>query len=68
MTSTASGFLVGVAAGGGGAAQRGPAHRGVCWFVAYAAHALHRWPEHRAAHQAGDDGFTDAFAHEVRRF
>jgi fatty-acid peroxygenase len=40
----------------------------VCWFVAYAAHALYRWPEHRAALKSGVDGFADAFAHEVRRF
>jgi fatty-acid peroxygenase len=37
------------------------------WFVAFAAHALHRWPEHRAALAAGGE-FAEAFAHEVRRF
>ncbi|MED7923747.1 cytochrome P450 [Nonomuraea sp. LP-02] len=40
----------------------------VCWFVAYAAHALHRWPEHRARLRTGDEEFAEAFAHEVRRF
>ena len=39
----------------------------VCWFVAYAGHALHRWPHHREALQAGGD-FAVAFAHELRRF
>ncbi|MFI6737782.1 cytochrome P450 [Nonomuraea sp. NPDC050451] len=40
----------------------------VCWFVTFAAHALHRWPEHRAALRSGDPSFAEAFAHEVRRF
>jgi fatty-acid peroxygenase len=49
----------------------------VCWFVAFAAHALHRWPEHRArlAEEArGGAGhgiggaYAEAFVHEVRRF
>ncbi|MGY5882641.1 cytochrome P450 [Modestobacter lacusdianchii] len=40
----------------------------ICWFVAYAAHALHRWPQHRARLRAGDRAFAVAFAHEVRRF
>jgi fatty-acid peroxygenase len=40
----------------------------VCWFVAFAGHALHRWPEHRAPLRAGDPAFAEAFAHEVRRF
>jgi fatty-acid peroxygenase len=39
----------------------------VCWFVAYAGHALHRWPEYRRALQAGGE-FAVAFAHELRRF
>lgn len=39
----------------------------VCWFVAYAGHALHRWPQHREPLQAGGD-FAVAFAHELRRF
>jgi len=40
----------------------------ITWFVAYAAHALHRWPGHRARLRAGDRPFAVAFAHEVRRF
>ncbi|MCK2216106.1 cytochrome P450 [Actinomadura sp. ATCC 31491] len=40
----------------------------VCWFVAYAGHALHRWPEHRERLRAGDEAFAEAFAHELRRF
>ncbi|MEV6717608.1 cytochrome P450 [Lentzea sp. NPDC051208] len=39
----------------------------VCWFVAYAGHALHRWPQHREPLRAGGD-FAVAFAHELRRF
>ncbi|MGC4950312.1 cytochrome P450 [Streptomyces sp. DT224] len=40
----------------------------VSWFAAFAAHALHRWPEHRAALRDGDPAFALAFAQEVRRF
>ncbi|WP_232533746.1 cytochrome P450 [Plantactinospora sp. KBS50] len=40
----------------------------VGWFVTFAAHALHRWPRHRAALADGDPGFATAFGHEVRRF
>ncbi|MFG3251180.1 cytochrome P450 [Streptomyces sp. NPDC048187] len=40
----------------------------VSWFVAFAAHALHRWPAHRERLRAGDEAFATAFAHEVRRF
>ncbi|MEV4566289.1 cytochrome P450 [Nonomuraea sp. NPDC049419] len=40
----------------------------VSWFVTYAAHALHRWPEHRARLASGDAEFAEAFAHELRRF
>jgi fatty-acid peroxygenase len=40
----------------------------VCWFVAFSAHALHRWPEQRARLREGDPAFAEAFAHEVRRF
>jgi fatty-acid peroxygenase len=40
----------------------------VSWFVTFAAHALHRWPEHRERLAAGDWDFAPAFAHEVRRF
>ncbi|WP_285741213.1 cytochrome P450 [Lentzea sp. NBRC 105346] len=39
----------------------------VCWFVAYAGHALHRRPQHREPLRAGGD-FAVAFAHELRRF
>lgn len=38
----------------------------VCWFVAYAGHALHRWPEHRPGLAAGEH--VEAFVHELRRF
>jgi len=37
------------------------------WFVTFAAHALHRWPKHRADVAAGGE-YAVAFAHEVRRF
>ena len=40
----------------------------LAWFVAFAAHALHRWPESRAPLAQGDVAFRTAFAHEVRRF
>ncbi len=40
----------------------------VTWFVAFTAHALDRWPEHREPLRAGDDEATRAFVHEVRRF
>ncbi|WP_344323357.1 cytochrome P450 [Streptomyces macrosporus] len=41
----------------------------VCWFVAFAAHALHRWPENRARLREDADGaYAEAFVHEVRRF
>ncbi|MFD1831000.1 cytochrome P450 [Streptomyces desertarenae] len=48
----------------------------VCWFVAFAAHALHRWPEHRdrlveeARREDRETGgaYAEAFVHEVRRF
>jgi fatty-acid peroxygenase len=40
----------------------------VCWFVAFAAHALHRWPQHRAPLAADKPGFAQAFVDEVRRF
>jgi fatty-acid peroxygenase len=40
----------------------------VCWFVAFAAHALHSWPAHRDSLRSGDPAFATAFAHEVRRF
>lgn len=40
----------------------------VSWFVAFAAHAMDRWPHHQARLRAGDDDYTRAFTHEVRRF
>jgi fatty-acid peroxygenase len=40
----------------------------VCWFAAYAGHALHRWPEHRESLALNDAEFTAAFTHELRRF
>jgi fatty-acid peroxygenase len=39
----------------------------VCWFAAFAAHALHRWSGHRAK-LAQDGAYAEAFVHEVRRF
>jgi fatty-acid peroxygenase len=38
----------------------------ISWFVAYAGHALARWPEHRA--ELSDSAYATAFAHELRRF
>ncbi|MFJ7280321.1 cytochrome P450 [Kitasatospora sp. NPDC098663] len=40
----------------------------VCWFAAFAAHALHRWPDNRERLAKDDPGFATAFAQEVRRF
>jgi fatty-acid peroxygenase len=40
----------------------------VCWFVAYAGHALHGRPKYREALRGGDREFAEAFAHELRRF
>jgi fatty-acid peroxygenase len=40
----------------------------VCWFVAFIAHALHRWPENRERLRKDDADYAAAFAHEVRRF
>ncbi|MEW1906711.1 cytochrome P450 [Streptomyces sp. NPDC086147] len=39
----------------------------VAWFVTFAAHALHRRPEHRAL-LAADERYAWGFAQEVRRF
>ena len=39
----------------------------VTWLVAFAAHAMERWPETRAK-IAESDRYTAAFVHEVRRF
>ncbi|MDQ2585020.1 cytochrome P450 [Saccharothrix yanglingensis] len=40
----------------------------VCWFVSFAAHALHRWPAHRQPLASGDTGAARASTHEIRRF
>jgi fatty-acid peroxygenase len=48
----------------------------VCWFIAYAGHALQQWPEYRDRLRSGDPayptiftlGFATAFTNEVRRF
>ena len=40
----------------------------VAWLMAFAGHALDRWPVNRAALRSGDDDFTTAFSHELRRF
>ncbi|MGY1601762.1 cytochrome P450 [Geodermatophilus sp. SYSU D00815] len=40
----------------------------ISWFVAFSAHALIRWPQHRQRLASGDPAFAEAFAHEVRRF
>lgn len=40
----------------------------VSWFVAFAGHALHRWPRQRERLRSGGDAYATAFAHEVRRF
>jgi fatty-acid peroxygenase len=39
----------------------------VAWLVAFAAHAMERWPQTRAK-VADSDEYTAAFVHEVRRF
>ncbi|MFI6818195.1 cytochrome P450 [Nonomuraea sp. NPDC050328] len=40
----------------------------VAWYIAFAAHALHRWPDNRARLSGGDPAYAEAFAQEVRRF
>jgi fatty-acid peroxygenase len=40
----------------------------VAWFVAFAAHSLHRWPDQRARLRAGGPAYAEAFVHETRRF
>ncbi|WHT22170.1 cytochrome P450 [Crossiella sp. CA-258035] len=40
----------------------------VSWFVTFAGHALHRWPQHREPLRAGEPGYATAFAQELRRF
>jgi fatty-acid peroxygenase len=39
----------------------------VSWFVTYAAHALHRWPQQRERLRF-DDAYVEAFVHETRRY
>ncbi|MBF9132614.1 cytochrome P450 [Plantactinospora sp. S1510] len=40
----------------------------VCWYVTFAAHALHRWPQARERLRSGGTDHVAAFGHEVRRF
>ncbi|SFD52647.1 cytochrome P450 [Streptomyces aidingensis] len=40
----------------------------IAWYVAFAAHALHRWPANRDRLRAGDRAYPAAFVHELRRF
>jgi fatty-acid peroxygenase len=40
----------------------------VCWFVAYAGHALHHRPDVRERLAEDDPAYAVAFAHELRRF
>ncbi|AEV84863.1 cytochrome P450 [Actinoplanes sp. SE50] len=40
----------------------------VSWFVAFAGHALHRWPRQAEPLRDGNTAYAIAFAHEVRRF
>ncbi|MEO3811523.1 cytochrome P450 [Sphaerisporangium sp. B11E5] len=40
----------------------------VCWWLAFAAHALHRWPHHRGPLSGDTGAFAEMFAQEVRRF
>ncbi|MGC5364289.1 cytochrome P450 [Streptomyces sp. DT24] len=40
----------------------------VTWFVTFAAHATHRWPDVRERLASGDASYALAFAQEVRRF
>jgi fatty-acid peroxygenase len=40
----------------------------VSWFLAFAGHALHRWPENKEPLAAGGGVFVEAFTHELRRF
>ncbi|MFF2193026.1 cytochrome P450 [Streptomyces sp. NPDC058157] len=41
----------------------------IALFATFAAHALHRWPQHRDLLRADTGGsYAEAFAHEVRRF
>ncbi len=40
----------------------------VSWYVSFAAHALHLWPDQRQELRTGGDEYAVAFAHELRRF
>ncbi|MFC9824977.1 cytochrome P450 [Streptomyces erythrochromogenes] len=41
----------------------------IAWFATFAAHALHRWPQHRGPLRDDASGhLATGFAHEVRRF
>lgn len=40
----------------------------VSWFVAFAAHAMHRWPEQKDTLRSGSPQAATAFVNEVRRF
>jgi fatty-acid peroxygenase len=40
----------------------------ICWFLAFSAHAMIRWPQVRERLRGGDPVYAEAFAHEVRRF
>ncbi|WP_163509770.1 cytochrome P450 [Fodinicola acaciae] len=40
----------------------------VAWFVTFAAHALHRWPEHAQPLRDGRHDYATAFVQELRRF
>jgi len=40
----------------------------IAWFLAFAGHALIRWPDNRKRLAEGDAAFAEAWAHEVRRF
>src|SRR3712207_4982018 len=40
----------------------------ISWFLAFSGHALARWPQYRELLASGEQAFTEAWAHEVRRF
>lgn len=40
----------------------------VSWYVTFAAHAMHRWPDERERIRERGAEYAEAFAHEVRRF
>ncbi|SDJ44368.1 cytochrome P450 [Streptomyces indicus] len=39
----------------------------ISWFVAFAGHALHEWPDQKRLLREGGEEYARAFAHEVRR-